>query len=173
MKQDKLETSLEGIRQLLTHLNGEVASLEMSYTEILHVLKAFEGQANLDDLTGLLRRRTFFQKWEALLKECHRITLPVFAVKVYRQKEACFVLQHGIDADHKIQTPILTPRKMPADDGIRDREKTTIGTVRAFDLRFLTNATHPFIGAGGGITGFAGLSALETAGIDILSAPEE
>jgi diguanylate cyclase (GGDEF)-like protein len=73
MDQEKLESNLLGIRQLLSHLHGEVTALEASYSGLLLVLQRFEGQANLDDLTGLLRRRAFFQKWEALLKECHRV----------------------------------------------------------------------------------------------------
>ena len=86
MDQDKLENSLFGIRQLLSHLHGEVAALEASHSEILLVLRAFEGQANLDDLTGLLRRRSFFQKWEALLQECRRVN------------EDCGVIM--VDIDH-------------------------------------------------------------------------
>jgi diguanylate cyclase (GGDEF)-like protein len=40
---------------------------------VLQVLRKFEDVANIDDLTGLLRRRSFFQKWEALLDECQRL----------------------------------------------------------------------------------------------------
>jgi diguanylate cyclase (GGDEF)-like protein len=86
MNQDKLEASLDGIRQLLSHLHGEVSSLESSYSQLLLVLRSFEGVANHDDLTGLLRRRTFFQQWEAILKECQRVN------------EDCGVLM--IDIDH-------------------------------------------------------------------------
>ncbi len=84
--QEKLQDSLEGIRQLLSHLHGEVSALESTYSELLLVLRNFEGAANYDDLTGLLRRRTFFQKWEAILRECQRVN------------EDCGVLM--IDIDH-------------------------------------------------------------------------
>jgi diguanylate cyclase (GGDEF)-like protein len=73
MNQEKLETSLSEIRKLLSHLGGEVATLEASYSKVLLVLERFEGAADFDDLTGLLRRRTFFRKWQALLDECERV----------------------------------------------------------------------------------------------------
>lgn len=73
MNQERLEATLEGIRHLLSHLHGEVAVLEESYTQILQVLQKFEGAAAIDDLTGLLRRRSFFQKWEALLSRCQEL----------------------------------------------------------------------------------------------------
>lgn len=68
-----LNTNLEEIRNLLSHLQGEVTSLEQSYSEVLGVLRQFEGACNVDDLSGLLRRRPFFRKWEALLEECQRL----------------------------------------------------------------------------------------------------
>ena len=86
MNQEKLETSLEEIRHLLSTLHGEVTVLEESYSQILLVLRKFETVADFDDLTGLMRRRSFFQKWQALLEECHRM------------KESCGVLM--IDIDH-------------------------------------------------------------------------
>jgi len=71
-----MEASLEGIRHLLSHLHGEVTALEASYSQVLTVLRKFEGAASvagLDDLTGLKRRRAFFEKWNALLAECQRL----------------------------------------------------------------------------------------------------
>src|SRR5271154_409981 len=65
--------SLEEIRHLLSHLHGEVTALEESYSQLLQVLRRVEGQANIDDLTGLLRRRAFFDQWNALLDECQRL----------------------------------------------------------------------------------------------------
>ena len=64
---------LQGVRKLLSHLHGEVASLETSYAEILGVLKRLEGQVALDDLTGLLRRNAFFARWNELIAECERL----------------------------------------------------------------------------------------------------
>jgi diguanylate cyclase (GGDEF)-like protein len=73
MNREHLETSLKEIRHLLSHLHGEVTALESSYSQVLSVLHRFEHVANIDDLTGLLRRKAFFSKWEALLSECHRL----------------------------------------------------------------------------------------------------
>ena len=86
MDQEKLEASLGEIRHLLSHLHGEVTALEEGYSQLLQVLRKFEGAANIDDLTGLLRRRSFFRLWEALLEECQRLN------------EGCGVLM--IDIDH-------------------------------------------------------------------------
>jgi diguanylate cyclase len=80
------EASLEAIRHLLSHLHGEVTDLEASYTGVLEVLRKFEGTCDLDDLTGLMRRRAFFRKWDALLEECQRLN------------ESCGMLM--IDIDH-------------------------------------------------------------------------
>lgn len=84
--QNQLSTQLEGIRHLLSHLHGEVATLEESYSEVLDVLRRLEGVATRDDLTGLLRRSPFFQKWQVLLDECRKLN------------ENCGVLM--IDIDH-------------------------------------------------------------------------
>jgi diguanylate cyclase (GGDEF)-like protein len=73
MDQEHMETHLEEIRHLLSQLHGEVTDLEESYSQVLQVLRKIEGAANIDDLTGLLRRRSFFQKWEALLDGCQRM----------------------------------------------------------------------------------------------------
>jgi diguanylate cyclase (GGDEF)-like protein len=86
MDQERLEASLEGIRHLLSHLHGEVTALEDSYAQVLLVLRKFEGVCDVDDLSGLLRRRAFFHRWETLLQECQRLN------------ESCGVLL--IDIDH-------------------------------------------------------------------------
>ena len=85
-EQNQMAASLEEIRHLLSHLHGEVTALESSYTQVLSVLRKFEKAVDTDDLTGLLRRRAFFQTWETLLQECQRLN------------EACGVLM--IDIDH-------------------------------------------------------------------------
>lgn len=90
MDLERLEASLEGIRHLLSHLHGEVTSLEESYTQVLHVLRKLEGACEVDDLTGLLRRRPFFQKWEALLEECRKLN------------ESCGMLLIDIDYFKKV-----------------------------------------------------------------------
>jgi diguanylate cyclase (GGDEF)-like protein len=86
MDQERLEAQLGEIRHLLSHLHGEVTALEQSYSQVLLVLSRVEDKADHDDLTGLLRRRTFFRKWQALLEECRGLG------------ESCGVLM--IDIDH-------------------------------------------------------------------------
>lgn len=81
-----LATNLEEIRQLLSLLHGEVTALEASHTQMLSVLRKVEGVANTDDLTGLLRRRAFFEAWQALLDQCEKLN------------QSCGVLM--IDIDH-------------------------------------------------------------------------
>lgn len=86
MNRERMETSLEEIRHLLSHLYGEVTVLEEGYSQVLSVLRRFENVCDIDDLTGLLRRNAFFSKWQALLDECQRLN------------ESCGVLM--IDIDH-------------------------------------------------------------------------
>lgn len=73
MRREPLKAELEGIRHLLSHLNGEITALEESYSQLLSALRRFEGAANLDDLTGLKRRKAFFETWEKLIQECQRL----------------------------------------------------------------------------------------------------
>lgn len=73
MDQGQLAANLKGIRQLLSHLHGEVTALETSYSQVLQVLRKLEGDATTDDLSGLYRRRPFFEKWDAVLDECKRL----------------------------------------------------------------------------------------------------
>lgn len=86
MNQEHLEESLREIRQLLSLLHGEVTVLEESYSRLLLVFERFEGAADFDDLSGLLRRRAFFRKWQALLDSCEKL------------QKNCGVLM--IDIDH-------------------------------------------------------------------------
>jgi diguanylate cyclase (GGDEF)-like protein len=73
MDQGQMADNLKGIRQLLSHLHGEISALETSYSHVLEVLRKLEGDASVDDLSGLFRRRTFFQKWDELLLECQKM----------------------------------------------------------------------------------------------------
>ncbi|MFL5814477.1 MAG: GGDEF domain-containing protein, partial [Bdellovibrionia bacterium] len=86
MNQEHLEESLREIRQVLSLLHGEITVLEDHYSRVLLVLERFEGAADIDDLTGLLRRRAFFRKWQALLDACEKL------------QKNCGVLM--IDIDH-------------------------------------------------------------------------
>lgn len=69
----QLANSLEGIRNLLSHLHGEVTALESSYAQVLLVLQKLEGAVTRDDLTGTLRRNAFFKRWQDLLVECEKL----------------------------------------------------------------------------------------------------
>ena len=73
MKPFKMEAKLDGIRNLLSNLYGEVTGLEQSYSEMLVILRKLEGICQVDDLTGLMRRNSFFSKWEKLLEECQSL----------------------------------------------------------------------------------------------------
>jgi diguanylate cyclase (GGDEF)-like protein len=73
MDQGQLDANLKGIRQLLSHLHGEVSALETSYSQVLQVLRKLEGDATHDDLSGLYRRKPFFEKWEELLGTCQKL----------------------------------------------------------------------------------------------------
>lgn len=73
MDQHEMENNLKGIRQLLSHLHGEVTALEESYIHVLKALRKLEGTAAVDDLSGLLRRNAFFEKWDHLLEECKQL----------------------------------------------------------------------------------------------------
>lgn len=86
MDQGQLAANLKGIRQLLSHLHGEVTALETSYSQVLQVLRKLEGDASTDDLSGLYRRKPFFEKWDTVLNECQKLN------------ENCGILL--IDIDH-------------------------------------------------------------------------
>lgn len=73
MSRENLELELRSIRHLLSHLHGEVTTLEQSYTQVLAVLHRLDGVVATDDLTGLLRRNSFFKKWDFLLEQCERL----------------------------------------------------------------------------------------------------
>lgn len=90
MRQNERENltaaELGKIRQLLSHLHGDITELERGYGEILRVLRKFEQVSETDELTGLLRRQGFFARWQSVLQECQRLN------------ESCGVLM--IDIDH-------------------------------------------------------------------------
>ncbi len=73
MKQANLESALEGIRHLLSHLHGEITTLEGQYQRVLEALRRVEKKQDRDDLTGLLRRTEFFLKWKELLELCENV----------------------------------------------------------------------------------------------------
>jgi len=73
MDKNRLNTNLESIRYLLSHLHSEVTALESMYSQVLLVLRKLEKAADVDELTGLMRRRSFFTKWNELLGECQKL----------------------------------------------------------------------------------------------------
>lgn len=73
MDQAQWDNRLKGIRQLLSHLHKEVLTLEENYAHVFMTLRKLEGQASTDDLSGLLRRSAFFEKWFQVLGECKKM----------------------------------------------------------------------------------------------------
>lgn len=73
MDQKHLESKLEGIYNLLSHLHNEVTTLEDSYSQVLQVLHKFESVYEIDELSGLLRKGAFFERWNDLLRECQAL----------------------------------------------------------------------------------------------------
>ncbi len=67
--QKKLDTTLENIRHLLSHLQGEITSLENRYSEMLLGLRRAELDSQHDDLTGLLRRNALEKRLEEVVKD--------------------------------------------------------------------------------------------------------
>lgn len=66
----RMGARLEGIQTLLSHLHGEITALEESYHRVLGLLRQFEGACETDDMTGLLRKRPFSERFQSLLDEC-------------------------------------------------------------------------------------------------------
>lgn len=73
MDREQMESRLEGIRHLLSHLHGEVTALGTTYDQLLSVLRTVQDQSMRDDLTGLMRRNAFFATWNALIAECAQL----------------------------------------------------------------------------------------------------
>lgn len=69
----KLERQITGLKGMIASLHGEVVSLERSYAQVLGALERLEGVVSTDELTGLLRRNSFFRKWQEILNECRDV----------------------------------------------------------------------------------------------------
>ena len=115
----KVEASLEEIRNLLSHLHGEITVLEESYTQVLQVLRKFEEIAEIDDLTGLLRRKAFFRRWDAILGACEKLN------------ENCGVILIDIDHFKKIND---TAGHAVGDEVLRIFAERMTQNLRSFDL---------------------------------------
>lgn len=86
MDPKNFKNDLQSINGLLTHLHQEVCALQSCYSEVLQVLRKFDDVCQLDELTGLMRRQSFFKKWESLLDYCEHLN------------ESCGIVM--IDIDH-------------------------------------------------------------------------
>ena len=63
--------------------------------------------------------------------------------------------------------------KVPPDHFIGDRQEATVGTLRALDARLFADASHPLVGAGGGVAGLSCFPTLESAWIHVLAPAKE
>lgn len=75
---ERLDSRLNQIKQLLSHLGDELTSLEGEYQRALQV-------AHRDDLTGLLKRNAFFKSWELIRNHCES------------NQEGCAIMMIDID----------------------------------------------------------------------------
>src|SRR5271170_850285 len=99
-----------------------------------------------------------------------RILLPAFLIKISGQKKASLIQKHRVNAHDEIPAILVLTDKMPANHIVGDWQKTAVWALGTFDLRLLTQALDPFIGAGRCIARSAGLTAFETTRIDIVPA---
>jgi hypothetical protein len=105
--------------------------------------------------------------------ESERVLLPPGFVEIDREEETRLVEEQWIHAgDEGLSSGILA-REMPANDLIGYRQEAAVGTVGAFDARFLTDTADPLVCAGGCVPGPAAFPALEAARVHIVSTTEE
>ncbi len=62
--------SLNTLKELLYQVKGELAELESVYSILLERVEGMAEKAERDELSGLLRRKSFFDRWHALLDRC-------------------------------------------------------------------------------------------------------
>ena len=74
--------------------------------------RAFQGDRHIQAPAGLPKRL--------------RIRLPVFAIKINRQKEAGLVQQHRVNSHDEAAPRRIPAQQMPADDFFRDRIKSAL-----------------------------------------------
>jgi hypothetical protein len=105
--------------------------------------------------------------------EGDRIRLPSCLVEIDGQRVAGLVEQHRVDACDEWLIAGVSPRQMPSDDLVCDREETAMRAHRTLDPGLLTDAPHPLVGARGRIAGLPGLSALEPTRVNVFAAAEQ
>jgi len=129
------------------------------------------------DVSSATGARAFERGSYARAATCRKEGLGIFApaglVEVDRQEAAGLVLEQRVDpCDERL--PVAShPRQMPPNDFIGHRKKAPMRASRTLDVRLITDSPHPFMGARGQVAGLPGLPALETAGIHVLTPPEE
>ena len=128
-------------------------------------------------MPAIAAARSLQHGWEVQLTAClHErfgILVPTALVEIRRQKKARLVQQHGIDPHYEIATRVIAAGQMPSNYIIGYRRKVAMGTLRTFGCAFVTQASHPFIVAGGLVAGLTGSAALETPRINIIAPPEK
>jgi len=90
MDQENSKAQAEGICHLLSHLHGEIADLEKSYSRVILVLQDLQTLPDAREINQLeqqLGRSRFFGQWNALLDACEKANA-----------EAGEVLFEGLDA---------------------------------------------------------------------------
>jgi len=106
-------------------------------------------------------------------EESLRVLPPVRFVEINREEEAGLVLEHRVDADDKFAAKLVMSGEVISNHIVGDREEALIRALRALDSWFLANASYPLVAADGGVAGFASLSTLEPAWVDIVSAAKQ
>ncbi len=73
MGHEPITTHLKEIRTLLSLLRNEVALFQERYDQTLAAISRLERRSDRDDLTGLLRRNAFFERWKEVLNACEKM----------------------------------------------------------------------------------------------------
>jgi hypothetical protein len=118
-------------------------------------------------------QRAWYVQMTACVTKRLCVRLPAFLVKVDRQYKAGFVLKHWIDAHDENFAFIIFTREVPSDCLVRDRNKTLMRAIGAFDPGFFAHALDPFIGAYRLIACLARLSALKAAWVNVFAPAKE
>jgi predicted GIY-YIG superfamily endonuclease len=106
-------------------------------------------------------------------EKCSCILAPCCLVEIDRQEEARLVSEQRIHASDEGLALIVAAGQVPADHLISDGKESTMRTLRALDAGLFADPAHPLIGARRRIAGLAGLSALESARVDVVTAAEQ
>ena len=97
--------------------------------------------------------------------------MPLVLVEI--EEIAAFVLEHRVDPGHERVRRVAVTRQVPPDDVVRDGEELAVWAVAVLHPRLLADPAHPLVSTGRRVSGLAGLSALEAAGVDVVSTTEE